>query len=412
MRRPHPHKPHARKMHARKPHTREPHSRKLCPRQGMRRSAALGGTAVALAALAAPVVLGTEAAVPIGPITAPAMLTVPVMLVGFVAAAILLAATGARGGPLFSLAVEPAENEDFRTLADTAPVLIWLSGPDGGLTYVNRYWLDFTGRTLDDEIGNGWIEGVHPEDSGRCRAVHEHAFERRAPFRVEVRLRRADGTYRWLLTTGTPRIAPDNRYLGFIGSSVDISDHREVQAELARHRAHLESLIRDRTSELEAKSRQLQQADRLASIGTLTAGLGHDMNNVLFAVRCRLDALRWEEVPQNLMDLLQSVAHAVTYLQQLTDGLRLFSLDPEDAAASASLTDGAGDVPYRHRRGAVPQPDDGRQSPQVDHEEARDQRPHGARPLRDRGGAGRDLNGLRVGLLGRTFGSDCRNMYE
>lgn len=113
---------------------------------------------------------------------------------------------------------------------------------------------------------------------------------------------------------------------------------RGLNLELARHREQLESLVNERTEALEESHRQLRQSDRLASIGTLTAGLGHDMNNVLFPVRCRLDALNWKSVPRELQDVLQSVAHAVAYLQQLTDGLRLFALDPEDAEASASLT--------------------------------------------------------------------------
>ncbi|MHC4947913.1 MAG: PAS domain-containing sensor histidine kinase [Planctomycetota bacterium] len=101
----------------------------------------------------------------------------------------------------------------------------------------------------------------------------------------------------------------------------------------------IERLVRQRTAELEASHKRLRVADRLASIGTLTAGLGHDMNNVLFPVRCRLDALDTGPLPPEARDVLQAVTHAVEYLQQLSDGLRLFALDPDDAAALAGRTD-------------------------------------------------------------------------
>jgi signal transduction histidine kinase/PAS domain-containing protein len=113
---------------------------------------------------------------------------------------------------------------------------------------------------------------------------------------------------------------------------------RRSEARLTRRRDDLEVRVRERTRELERSHERLRIAERLAPIGTLTAGLGHDMNNVLFPIRCRLDALDWSTVPPVHRDLLQSVAQSVEYLQQLTDGLRQFSLDPEDAKASAGTT--------------------------------------------------------------------------
>ena len=104
---------------------------------------------------------------------------------------------------------------------------------------------------------------------------------------------------------------------------------RALNASLARHRQELETTVQERTAELEDSHRQLRNADRLAAIGTLTAGLGHDMNNVLFPVRCRLEALDWDSVPGDLVDVLEAVSHAVDYLQQLTDDLRQVALDPD-----------------------------------------------------------------------------------
>ncbi|HEU0006311.1 MAG TPA: PAS domain-containing protein, partial [Terriglobia bacterium] len=120
----------------------------------------------------------------------------------------------------------------FRHLADTAPVMIWMSGVDKLCTFFNKVWLDFTGRPLEQELGNGWSEGVHAEDFNRCLEVYVHSFDARRAFTMEYRLRRKDGKYRWLLDNGVPRFAPDGSFLGFIGSCVDITDLKETEEAL------------------------------------------------------------------------------------------------------------------------------------------------------------------------------------
>src|SRR5882724_1457437 len=114
----------------------------------------------------------------------------------------------------------------FRTVADSAPVLIWMSGPDKLCTFFNKGWLDFTGRKLEQELGNGWADGVHWEDFDRCHDIYGNSFDAHQPFTMEYRLRRSDGEYRWVLDSGTPRFAPNGAFLGYIGSCIDITERK------------------------------------------------------------------------------------------------------------------------------------------------------------------------------------------
>jgi PAS domain S-box-containing protein len=131
-----------------------------------------------------------------------------------------------------------ALQQRFDVLADSAPVLIWISGTDKLCTYFNKRWLDFTGRALEEEIGNGWTKGVHPEDHQRCLATYVSAFDRRAPFEMEYRLRRADGQFRILYDTGSP-ILTNGTFLGYIGSCIDITDRREMEDALRKSEGEL-----------------------------------------------------------------------------------------------------------------------------------------------------------------------------
>lgn len=119
----------------------------------------------------------------------------------------------------------------FRTMANTAPVLLWVAGTDALVSFVNAPWLRFTGRQLEQELGNGWAEGVHPDDYQRCLETYLAAFEARQSFTMEYRLRRHDGEYRWVLDTGVPRFAPDGTFAGYIGSAIDVTEREELKQE-------------------------------------------------------------------------------------------------------------------------------------------------------------------------------------
>ncbi|MCC6159997.1 MAG: PocR ligand-binding domain-containing protein [Deltaproteobacteria bacterium] len=127
----------------------------------------------------------------------------------------------------------------FRTLADAGRVLIWTSGLDKKCDYFNQTWMRFTGRTLDQELGDGWADGVHPEDLERCVGTYVSLFDRRQPFSMEYRLRNARGEYRWILDDGTPRYDSNGRFLGYIGHCMDIHDRKVAEKSLLESEALL-----------------------------------------------------------------------------------------------------------------------------------------------------------------------------
>ena len=159
----------------------------------------------------------------------------------------------------------------FRTVADAAPVLIWMSGVDKLCTFFNKRWFEFTGRSPEQEMGNGWADGVHPEDLDRCFDTYTEAFDARKPFVMQYRLRRNDGDYRWISDNGVPRYDANGTFAGYIGSCVDVTDllrqqkaldEFEERVALAAEAAQLGAWELDTTSNriwVSAKVRQLFQ---------------------------------------------------------------------------------------------------------------------------------------------------------
>ncbi len=146
----------------------------------------------------------------------------------------------------------------FRAMADYSPVLLWMSGTDSECFFFNQTWLDFTGRKLDQELGVGWAEGVHPEDFARCMDIYQHAFATRERFEAEYRLRRRDGQYRWILDRGSPRYSDHGDFEGFIGSCIDITEHHVSHEKLRLAEAQLRQSIEARDEFLSIVSHELK----------------------------------------------------------------------------------------------------------------------------------------------------------
>jgi two-component system sensor kinase FixL len=207
----------------------------------------------------------------------------------------------------------------FRTMANTAPVMIWMSGTDKLCTFFNKGWLNFTGRPLEQELGNGWAEGVHREDFDHCFEVYVNFFDARQPFTMEYRLRRSDGEYRWVLDNGMPRFAADGTFLGYIGSCIDITECKQAEAEARQHREEIAYL------------------SRVAIMGEMAGSLAHELNQPLGAIVTNAgaalrflerDSLSGEQLREVLQDIVadgrraSEVIHTIKGMGRKKEGAR------------------------------------------------------------------------------------------
>jgi PAS domain S-box-containing protein len=196
--------------------------------------------------------------------------------------------------------------EYFRVIADIAPVMIWMSGVDKLCTFFNLGWLTFTGRSLESELGNGWAEGVHPEDMRGCLETYTRAFDRREPFSMEYRLRRHDGEYRWILDEGVPIYKANGSFTGYIGSGLDVTGRKLAEEALSKVS---QRLIEAHEEERTRIARELHD-DINQRIGLIAANLDHLKRSLPFPAAAFGPEI--EEAGKQVMELgrdIQSLSH-------------------------------------------------------------------------------------------------------
>jgi PAS domain S-box-containing protein len=211
----------------------------------------------------------------------------------------------------------------FRLVANTAPVMIWMSGPDKLCTYFNERWLEFTGRSLQQELGNGWAEGVHPDDLKRCWETYSKAFDRRESFEMHYRLRRHDGEHRWILDRGVPRFNADGSFTGYVGSCIDDTERK---------------LAEEAFSTMSQRLIEAQEEER----ARIARELHDDISQRLAFLATNLDRLKHEIPPsvaafgQEIGEVRKEVVHLATDVQSLSHRLHSSSLQHLGLLAAAT----------------------------------------------------------------------------
>jgi PAS domain S-box-containing protein len=214
--------------------------------------------------------------------------------------------------------------ERFRLVANSAPVLIWMSRTDRQCNYFNHAWLEFTGRPLEAELGSRWAEGVHPEDLKFCLDTYTSAFDRRESFTMQYRLRRNDGEYRWVFDQGVPRFNPDGSFAGYIGSCIDVTERKVAEDALTRLSGYL---IETQEEERKRIARELHDDynQRLAMIAIDIEKLGEDVGDSSVASQ-RLHELfnRISELGADLHSLSHSLHSSTLESLGLVAGVKAF----------------------------------------------------------------------------------------
>ena len=229
-------------------------------------------------------------------------------------------------------ATELRESESrFQTVADAAPVLIWMAGVDKLCTFFNKPWLQFTGRSMEQELGNGWAEGVHQDDLERCLQVYISAFDARQPFVMQYRLRRDDGEYRWISDQGVPRYDAQGTFAGYIGSCVDVT-------------------------ELMTKDEALRQSEERMRLAAAAVNLGiwewHLATNEIWATNARRAVLGWPSTGKVTFEDFMSQVHPddrSRIRQTINDAVR----DAKDYESEYRLVLPDGIVRWMSTRGSI-----------------------------------------------------------
>ena len=221
------------------------------------------------------------------------------------------------------------QEQGYRILSEAMPQLVWTFRPGVGVAFVNSQVVAYTGRTPADLLGHAWRDILHPDDVGRLNAARDRAIQDPNLVETEIRLRGADGTYRWFMHRSLPLIDQDGTLLQRIGTSTDITDIVEARKLLAENQIRMELLVEERTSalkaEVEARQKveaELAQAQKMEAIGRLTGGIAHDFNNLLASIILNMDLLqdrfRYDADAMETIDAVRRAAeHGATLTSQM-----------------------------------------------------------------------------------------------
>jgi len=204
----------------------------------------------------------------------------------------------------------------FRNMADHAPVMMWVTDASGSCTYLNRRWYEFTGQRPEQALGFGWLDAAHPDERAQAEADFLEANARRAPFRAEYRLRRADGAYRWAIDAAAPRFTEGGDYLGYVGSVIDITERKEA-----------EQLLQELNRQLVRRVAEAGEQDRRKN--EFLATLAHELRNPLAPLRNGVELLKrhgastQQRTPEVLAMMDRQLAHMVRLVDDLMDIARV-----------------------------------------------------------------------------------------
>jgi len=229
--------------------------------------------------------------------------------------------------------------ERFRIMADGLPLMIWVHDAQGDLQFVNRAYCEFFGLAPQHVAGPNWHPLVHPEDLAAYESEFSASVRERRPFHAVVRVRRFDGEWRCIESHARPRFSASGEFLGMVGSSPDITERKAAEQELLRYREDLERAVEERTGELAESVAKLVASERLAALGTLAAGIGHDIANITMPIRARLDMLARSVGTAEGKGDIEATLRGIEHLNNLSAGMRLLAMDPERAGASAPVAD-------------------------------------------------------------------------
>jgi PAS domain S-box-containing protein len=222
----------------------------------------------------------------------------------------------------------------FGTVFDKFPALVWRSGVDAKCDYFNQTWLDFTGKSLDQEKGNGWIEGVHPEDSASCIEEYLRAFHSREPFTLEYRLRRHDREYRWIIDNGRAYHDLSGRFAGYIGACFDVTERKRAEKQLLRSKEQLRALTGRlqtvREDESERISREIHD-----ELGQALTGLNMDLIWMQQSFANVTNRTLRSALRRRTTAMIASLEATVRSVQRISTELRPLMLD--DLGLSATL---------------------------------------------------------------------------